>query len=96
MAKRIGGSGRKTRGWTRKNVRKKGKISLTKYFQTFEIGDGVVLKAEPAIRGGLYNRRLHGRTGIISGQRGRCYFVDVNDKGKDKKVIVHPVHLKRL
>jgi ribosomal protein L21E len=96
MAKRTGGSGRKTRGWTRKNVRRKGKISLTKYFQTFNIGDRVTLKAETAVQGGMYNRRLHGKSGIIDGQRGKCYFVNVNDQGKAKKIIIHPVHLERL
>lgn len=96
MAKRIGGARRKTRGWTRKNVRKKGKLSLTKYFQTFNQGDKVLLKIEPAVQGGLYPRRLHGKTGVVDGERGRCYFVNVNDQGKDKKLIVHPAHLERL
>lgn len=96
MAKRIGGSGRKTRGWARKNVRRKGKISLTKYFQTFNIGDKVTLKAETAVLSGMYGRRFHGKSGVVSGQRGRCYFVDINDQGKSKKLIIHPVHLTRL
>ena len=96
MAKRIGGARRKTRGWTKKNVRRRGKLSLTKYFQTFDQGDKVVLKLEPSIQGGMYPRRVHGKTVVVAGQRGRCYFVNVNDQGKDKKLIVHPVHLKRL
>ncbi|MBW3021882.1 hypothetical protein KY328_03110 [Candidatus Woesearchaeota archaeon] len=35
MVKRIGGARRKTRSKMKKPVRRKGKISITKYFQEF-------------------------------------------------------------
>jgi len=96
MVKRTGGSRRKTRHKLKKNVRTRGKISLTSFFQKFNSGDKVVLKAEPGYQKGMYFPRFHGKTVVISKQIGTCYEVLLNDQGKDKTLIVHPVHLKKL
>ncbi|MBT4540267.1 50S ribosomal protein L21e [Candidatus Woesearchaeota archaeon] len=96
MTKRIGGGRRKTRAKFRKNIRQKGKMSLTKYFQKFEEGDRIKLIAESAIQKGIYHRRFHGKSGIVTGKRGHCYKIDIKDGNKPKEVIVHPVHLARL
>ena len=96
MAMRIGSARRKTRKISRKNIRRKGKISLTRYFQTFEEGAHVVFSMEPAVQKGMYFRRFHGKKGIIKSKNGRCYNVQVKDGGKTKILIVHPVHLKKL
>jgi len=96
MVKRIGSSRRKTRGISRKNIRRKGKISLTKYFQKFNSGDKVVLAMEPAVTKGLYFRRFHGKKGVVAEKKGSCYNVNIRDGGKLKLVTVHPVHLKKL
>ena len=96
MVKRIGGFRRKTRHKMSKPVRQKGKISLTKYFADYNEGDKVQLHAEPAVQKGMYFPRFHGKMGIISGKKGRCYEVEINDFNAKKTLIVHPVHLKRL
>ena len=95
MTKRIGGMRRKTRYKLQKERRNKGKISMTRYFQTFSNGDRVHLIVEPAIQKGMYNPKFLGRAGIVKGKRGRCYEVTINDLGKEKKLIIHPIHLKR-
>ena len=95
MVKRIGGLRRKTRYKFRKEKRRRGKISFTRYFQTFNIGDKVHLSLESAVQKGMYHPRFMGRSGIINGKRGRCYKVTINDIGKEKTLIVHPVHLMR-
>ena len=95
MSKRIGGLRRRTRRKFSKNIRRKGKISTTRYVQEFKEGDRVVLLAEPAVQKSLYHHRHHGRQGIVQGKRGRCYEILIRDINKEKKVIVHPVHLKR-
>jgi len=92
--KRIGGLRRKTRGKLSKAKKDKGKISLRAYFQTFKLGDKVHLVVEPAIHKGMYHPRFMGKTGVVTGQTGRCYEVKINDLNKEKTVIVHPVHLK--
>jgi ribosomal protein L21E len=95
MVVRIGGRRRKTRSILSKEPRNRGKFSLTKYFQSFEEGDKVLLKAEPAIHKGMYFRRFNAKSGIVAGKQGRCYVVRINDSGKEKKVIVHPIHLRK-
>lgn len=95
MAKRIGTFRRKSRHKMKKSVQDKGKISLTKYFQKFDEGERVVLKAESAVQKGLYFPRFHGRSGIIKGMKGRCYEVLIKDINKEKILRVHPVHLKK-
>ena len=95
MTKRIGTFRRKTRYKFRKEKRDAGKISMTDYFQSFNIGDRVNLTVEPAVQKGMYYPRFMGKSGIVKGKRGRCYEVTINDIGKEKTLIVHPVHMKR-
>lgn len=96
MTKRIGGFRRKTRSKLRKRRASRGKISITKYLQEFKKGDTVCLKAEPAVQHGMYFPRFHGKHGEITGKQGKCYLVKINDKTKEKELIVHPVHLKKV
>jgi len=95
MVKRIGTIRRKTRHLLSKEVREKGKISTSLYFQKFEIGKRVVLKAEPAVKKGIYFPRFFGKSGIVKGKQGNCYKVAVKDGNKEKLLIIHPVHLRR-
>lgn len=96
MVKRIGGIRRKTRYKFRKQKRSRGKISMTRYLQSFNVGDKVGLGVEPAVQKGMYHPRFMGTIGTVSGKRGRCYEVRINDSGKEKTLIVHPVHLKKV
>jgi len=93
--KRIGGSRHKTRHKYGKHYTQKGKISLQKYFQEFKTGDRVIFATEPAVQKGMYFRRFHSKSGIVAGKQGKCYLIKLNDRGKAKTAIVHPVHLKR-
>ena len=95
MAKRTGGARRKTRGKLSKDVRTKGKVSLKRYFQEFKDGDKVYLVAEPAIQKGMYFRRFHGKAGKIVGKQGSNYYIQIKDGNKTKKVLSHPIHLKK-
>lgn len=96
MAKRIGGTRRKTRHIFQSSVREKGKISIRRYLESYSIGERVVLKAQPAIQDGLYFRRFHGKSGLISKKQGDCYMVTVTDGGVPKQIVAHPAHLKRI
>jgi large subunit ribosomal protein L21e len=95
MAKRIGGNRRKTRYKFTKNIRTKGKVSITKYLQSFREGDKVQLSAEPAIHKGVYFKRFHGKTGTVISKQGNCYKINIKDINMIKTIIVHPVHLKK-
>ena len=93
---RIGGFRRKTRHKLSKNVRYKGKISLSKYFQVFKEGEKVCLVSEPAIQKGMYYPRFYGKAGTIIGKRGRCYEVKIKDGSLTKLLLVHAVHMQKL
>ena len=92
--KRIGGPRRKSRHKFKKDKRDKGKISVTRFMQKFEAGQKVHLILEPSVHRGLYHSRFVGKTGTIKAAKGRCYEVLIRDGGKEKTLIVHPVHLK--
>lgn len=96
MAKRIGGIRRKTRYKFRKQVRKRGKIGMTQYFQSFNIGESVYLSIESAVQKGMYYPRFMGKSGVIKGKRGKCYEVSINDFGKEKTLVIHPVHIRKV
>ena len=96
MVKRIGGFRRKTRYKFKKQKRNRGKISITKYFQSFNSGDKVYLGVESAVQKGMYYHHFMGKSGIVKGKRGRCYEISINDMGKEKTLIVHPVHLRKV
>lgn len=96
MVQRTGGFRRQTRYKLQKNVREKGKVSQRSFFQKLDEGDKVKLIAEPAYQKGMYFPRYHGMVGIVKGKKGNCYNVAIKDHDKDKLLIVHPVHLKKL
>lgn len=96
MAKRTGGSIRKARYKLRKVVRQRGKISPSRFLQKLSEGSRVALDIESGYHRGKFDLVYQGRTGVVIGTKGRCYEVRINDQGKDKTIIVHPVHLKRL
>jgi large subunit ribosomal protein L21e len=96
MPERKGGNRRKTRKKFSKGLREKGKVSLKDYFQEFEEGQKVTLLIESAYQKGMYHRKFYSKTGAISGKQGKCYLVSILDGKMKKKVIVHPVHLKKV
>ena len=93
MVQRVGGFRRKSRHKLSKNINDRGKISISRYLQKFNIGDRVNLSAEPAVQKGMYYPRFHGKTGQIKGKKGSCYEVLVKDGNKPKLLIIHPIHL---
>lgn len=94
MVTRIGGFRRKTRAKLKKNVRTRGKISVSKYSHRFNDGDRVYLVLEPAVQKGSFHPRFHGKAGTITGKQGSNYIVEIKDGNKTKHLISHPIHLK--
>jgi large subunit ribosomal protein L21e len=94
MTRKTGGLKRKSRYTLKKESNRKGKISVSRFMQSFKAGERVTLLLEPSIHKGLYHHRFFGKTGVIMGPRGKCYEVAIKDGNKEKMIIVHPVHLK--
>ena len=93
--KRSRGFRRKTRYAFRKEVCEHGKISMRSYFQPFTVGDKVYLHVDPSVQKGMYFPKFLGRSGTVSGKKGSCYEVSITDGGKEKMLLVHPIHLKK-
>ncbi len=97
MVKRVGSIRRKTRRLLSVPKKQKGKLAVTRFLQKLNNGDKVVLKAAPTIQDGQsYYRRFHGKTGTVTGRKGKCYEVRIKDKDKIKNILVKPVHLMRV
>jgi large subunit ribosomal protein L21e len=79
----------------KKNIREKGKLSLSKYFKKFEKGDSVAIVLEKSLVSNI-PKRFQGRTGVVEDQRGEAYIVELKDYDKLKKFLIKPIHLKKL
>jgi len=95
MVKRIGTSRRKTRDLFMVPKKMKGKLNVSGFVKKLEMGENVVLMGHPSITKGLYFRRFHGRIGLIVGKQGSSYMVRLKDGGKEKTLLVGPVHLRK-
>ena len=79
----------------KKPVRAKGKLSLSRYFQSLKPGDNVSVIKERSLPSS-FPKRLQGRTGVVDEIRGTSYVVRVKDLNKEKKFLIAPIHLKRI
>jgi large subunit ribosomal protein L21e len=79
----------------RKQIRTRGKLSLSRYFQELKQGDRVAISREPAVQS-AFPERMQGRTGIVEGKRGGAYIIAVKDQNKEKRYIIAPIHLKKM
>lgn len=79
----------------RKQMKTRGKIKLSMYFQKFKTGDRVTVIRELALEP-KFPEQIQGRSGVIESKRGSSYLVKIKDLNKEKTYIIHPVHLRKL
>lgn len=79
----------------RKMIREKGKVRLSRYFQTLNNGDRVCVVRELSQRGS-FPSRIQGKTGVIESKRGKSYIVKLMDYNQEKRYIIQAIHLKKL
>ena len=79
----------------RKNIRLRGKIRLSEYFQKFEKNEPVAVKREISLTP-RFPTRLQGRTGTVQGKRGKSYIIKLKDQNLEKEFLIEAVHLKRI
>ena len=96
MVKRTGSRRRKSRYVLTQRKTERGKLSIRKFLKELKPGEKVVLKAEPSCQRGMYFHRFHGRLGLVRAKKGSCYEVMITDGGRQKLLIVHAVHLKKV
>jgi len=79
----------------RKNVRTRGKLPLSKYFQDFKVGESVAVIRERAVASS-FPVRLQGRTGVVEDKRGKAYIIKIKDQDKEKKFLIEPKQKKKI
>ena len=78
-----------------KRFRRKRKLTVPDRVKKFSIGDTVLIMVVPLFRG-LPAPRYHGKHGKVVEKRGVAYLVEVKDGRAVKKLVVSPVHLKKV
>lgn len=78
-----------------KPLREKGKLKLSKYFQKLNDGDKVSIVKEVSIPSD-FPERLQGRTGTVTGMRGKSAVIKIKDQAKEKIFLIAPIHLKKI
>lgn len=95
MVKAPQGLRHRTRKLMKKSIREKGAIPpLSRILIPYRIGDKVHIIVDPAIHKGMPHRRYIGKTGVITGFRGRALIVEVQVGSKYKKLFLLPEHIK--
>ncbi len=79
----------------RKQMKTKGKIQLSRYFQEFKEGERVAVIRELALDP-KFPKQIQGRSGLVESKRGNSYIIKIKDLNKEKSYIIHPIHLKKL
>jgi len=79
----------------RKSIRTRGKISFSRYFKKFEIGDKVSITMEQSSEK-KFLKRFQGKSGVIAGKQGEVYIVKLRDQKKEKRFLIEPIHLKKI
>ena len=90
--------GKGPRARTRHKLQKKirGMPKVNDMFKNFAVGDKVAIVIEPSIHSAMPFPRYQGRIGSVVGERGRAYLVKIKDGRKEKTLVSHPVHLKKV
>ncbi len=60
----------------------------------FDEGQRVHLKIDPSVPEGRFHPRFNGHTGVVSGEQGTAYKIEITDGGKRKTLIAKPAHLR--
>ena len=79
----------------RKNVKSRGKLRLSQYFQEFNEGERVAVIREHSLNP-AFPIRLQGRSGVVIGQKGNAYIIKIMDGKQEKIHIIAPAHLQKL
>ena len=93
MVKKSHGYRARTRSLMSKRLRQKGLTSPSKVLINYEEGQRVDIVIDPGFHRGMPHKRYQGRTGVVTGLRGRAVIVDVSLGKATKTLIIRREHL---
>jgi large subunit ribosomal protein L21e len=76
-----------------KRIRQRGLSSPSKVLIDYQVGQSVDIVIDSGFHKGMPHRRYHGRTGVVTGLRGRAVVVDVGLGNATKTLIIRREHL---
>ncbi|MCL5438087.1 MAG: 50S ribosomal protein L21e [Candidatus Thermoplasmatota archaeon] len=79
-----------------KRIKERGSPSISKVMETFETGEKAAVSINSSVHSGMPFHNFQGYTGTIAGRQGRCYLLDINVGNVHKRIVVAPVHLKKI
>ncbi len=79
----------------RKQIRTRGKLKLSRYFQNLKNGDSVAVISEISLNP-QFPKRLQGRTGKVKRKMGKSYVINIKDQDRKKEFIIKSIHLKKI
>jgi len=79
----------------RKNIKTRGKVRLSQYFQELKDGEKVAIIREQSSEP-KFPIRIQGKTGVIAGKKGAAYIIKLMDGNELKTYVIKPIHLKKL
>ncbi|MFB6119692.1 MAG: 50S ribosomal protein L21e [Halobacteriaceae archaeon] len=85
---------KKTKGKLKNDPRERGTSPPQRAVETFEEGEKVHVKIDPSVPDGRFHPKFNGKTGVVVGEQGAAYKVEVDDSGKTKTLIVKPAHIR--
>ncbi len=93
MVKSSKGFRSRTRGPLTKKARARGMPPVTRYLQSFAVGDRVIVRLEASDPHGMPHPRYQGRVCVVLAKVGRAYRIGLVDGHKAKQLIALPIHL---
>ncbi len=86
---------RKSRAVLTKRVRERGKLPLSRLLTTYNEGDKVIIKIDPAIHKGMPHKRFQGQVATVIAKRGKAYVLQIPQTKIVKTIIALPEHLRK-
>lgn len=89
------GERKNTRKKLSKRKRERGLSPISRAIQRFAAGERVHIRIDPSVHKGMPHQRFHGKTGMVIGERGRAFIVEVSDGNRQhkKELFVRAEHL---
>ncbi|WP_226012721.1 50S ribosomal protein L21e [Halomicrobium salinisoli] len=84
-----------TRDKLKNEPRQSGTSPPQRAIQEYEEGEKVHLKIDPSVPNGRFHPRFDGSTGVVVGEQGDAYKVEITDGGSTKTIIVTAAHLRQ-
>ena len=85
----------KTRQMKKKKKRQHGMPNVNTLLREFDEGDKVHIIWDSSFTSGEPFRRFVGKTGTVLSKQGACYLVKIKDMRAEKKLILHPAHIRK-